>query len=138
MKTLVSILGFFLLVSFTQAQQDHSTPASGEENTSSIAMAWNETIHDFMEVPVGTPVKATFEFTNTGKEPITITRVKSSCGCTVAGYSKEPVLPGKTGEVSATYNAARAGNFNKAITVYMNDNQSQRLSVKGQVKNKEL
>lgn len=137
MKTLFSILGIILFVNLASAQNDQSKLASADVNEQTIQLTWNSTVHDFTEVPVGHPVTATFEFTNTGKEPITITKVKSSCGCTVAGYSKEPVLPGKTGEVSATYNAAREGNFNKAVTVYMNSNQTQRLSVKGIVKKKE-
>jgi len=39
-----------------------------------------------------------FTFTNEGNAPLLITKVKTSCGCTVPTYSKEPILPSKTGK----------------------------------------
>ena len=120
MKTTLSILGMLLLFTFTQAQDDKSS-VKPEDEVKKIEVAWSKTLNDFKEIPLGTPVTASYEFTNNGKEPVTVTKVKSSCGCTVASYSKEPVIPGKTGQVSATYNAAKIGAFNKAVTVYMSD-----------------
>jgi len=84
------------------------------------------------------PVTHVFEFTNTGSEPLILSRVKASCGCTATDWSKEPVAPGKTGQVKATYNPLRRpGNFNKTITVTSNA-QRQRvvLRISGNVKPK--
>ena len=78
---------------------------------------WTETIHDFGQIILKKPAKATFTFTNSSEAPVVITNVRSSCGCTVANYTKEPVRPGENGEVSATYNAARVGRFTKTVTV---------------------
>lgn len=122
--------------SMAQAQKDQSQLTT-DKAVKPVNIEWSEKIHDFKDIPVGTPVTATFTFKNVGKEPITVTRVKSSCGCTVASYSKEPVLPGKEGEVSATYNAAKQGSFNKSVNVYMSDNSQLRLSLKGKVLAKE-
>ena len=60
-----------------------------------------------------------FEFTNTGDEPLIIKDVKSTCGCTVPDKPKEPIMPGKTGEIPVKYNM-NPGPINKTITVESN------------------
>lgn len=78
--------------------------------------------HDFgtIKEEIGS-VATQFEFTNTGKTPLIIQRVSASCGCTTPSYTREPVLPGKKGEIDVKYSTvARPGNFNKTITVYTN------------------
>lgn len=60
-----------------------------------------------------------FEFTNTGDEPLIISNVKTSCGCTAPSYSKEPIMPGKTGEVQVKYNM-NPGAINRTVTVESN------------------
>ena len=66
-------------------------------------------------------VTTQFESTNSGKSPLIIQRVSASCGCTTPGYTREPVLPGKKGTISAKYSTiARPGKFSKTITVYTN------------------
>lgn len=69
------------------------------------------------EIPQGKPVTFEFVFTNTSKEPVLITDVKASCGCTTPDYSKSPVKPGEKGIVKAVYNAAAVGAFTKNVTV---------------------
>lgn len=61
----------------------------------------------------------TFVFTNTGDEPLVITRVNSSCGCTVPKKPEEPIMPGEKGEIQVKYNM-RLGKINRAITVESN------------------
>ena len=61
----------------------------------------------------------TFVFTNTGAEPLVITRVNSSCGCTVPKKPEEPIMPGEKGEIQVKYNM-RLGKINRAITVESN------------------
>ena len=62
-----------------------------------------------------------FEFTNTGTSPVIIQRVVASCGCTSPTYTREPVLPGKKGEVKVAYSTVyRPGTFRKSIRVYTN------------------
>ena len=76
--------------------------------------------HDFGKVEQGKPVTHTFEFVNTGNQPVVISNAQASCGCTTPEWTKDPILPGKTGYVKATYNAAAMGQFNKPVTVYSN------------------
>ena len=62
-----------------------------------------------------------FKFTNTGKIPLIIHAVEASCGCTTPEWSKEPILPGKTGFIKVSYNPEqRPGVFTKSITVNAN------------------
>ncbi|MES2266749.1 MAG: DUF1573 domain-containing protein [Bacteroidota bacterium] len=81
---------------------------------------FNEEKHDFGKIPQGTPVTTVFEFTNVGKEPLILTEVKPTCGCTIADYTKTPVTPGGKGSIKITYNAAVASAFNKTIVVTSN------------------
>jgi hypothetical protein len=79
--------------------------------------AWNETTHDFGKLVYKVPATVTFTVENKGEKPLVITRAKSSCGCTVAEYTKEPIKPGESGIVKATYNSARLGKFTKTVIV---------------------
>lgn len=84
-------------------------------------ITWDKTVHDFGDVSVADgPLNCTFTLTNTGKDPIAIFEVVSSCGCTDVKWTKEPILPGKTGTISATYkNEDGAMPFDKTLTVYV-------------------
>ena len=61
----------------------------------------------------------TFIFTNTGDEPLIITNVISTCGCTVPSKPTEPIMPGKTGKIEVKYNMA-PGPIRKSMTVESN------------------
>jgi hypothetical protein len=76
-----------------------------------------------------------FTFTNTGKEPLIINNVKASCGCTTPEWTREPVLPGKTGTIQVSFNPKdRPGSFNKTIQVTTNaDVPSVVLTIRGVV-----
>jgi hypothetical protein len=97
------------------------------------AFAWSATTFDFGKVTAGKPVSHEFAFTNTGDSPLVITSVKASCGCTVTSYSKDPILPGASGFVKATYNAAKVGQFTKTVTVNANIEESIILTIQGEV-----
>lgn len=93
--------------------------------------------HDFGKIAQGVPANYTFEFTNTGKSPVVISNVQASCGCTTPDWTREPVMPGKTGKVTASYNAAAMGAFNKTITVVNNGEVGNIvLSIQGTVEKK--
>ncbi len=97
-------------------------------------MKFTEETHDFGKIEQGKPVTHVFTFKNTGADPVIINDATASCGCTKPSWSREPVLPGKTGSVSATFNAAAAGQFTKAVTVTSNAEAGQTvLYLKGEV-----
>jgi len=110
-----------------------STPAAPVVNPNAKA-TWDKTVSDFGEIEQGTPKEAQFTLTNEGKEPLLIQTAKAGCGCTNLKYSQEPVLPGKSTIVAATYNAAAMGQFTKSITVTTNaDANPVGLIIKGTV-----
>ena len=77
-----------------------------------------------------------FVFENTGDEPLVIQQAISSCGCTVANYTKTPVKPGERGEITVTYNGKGkvAGHFKKAISIRSNaSNNLTRLYITGEM-----
>jgi hypothetical protein len=98
------------------------------------AFSWTETAFDFGKIKHNAPVTHEFRFTNNGAEPLIITSVQASCGCTVAKYSKDPIVPGGEGFVTATYNAATKGIFNKSVTVNANTQEGVVvLAIRGEV-----
>ena len=72
---------------------------------------------DLKEISQGKPVTVLFEYKNNTDKPVLIAEVITSCGCTVASYEKEAIMPGKTGKISGVYNAATLGSFTKTLTV---------------------
>ncbi len=84
--------------------------------------------HDFGKVKQNTENNYVFKFTNTGSEPLMISDAKGSCGCTVPEYPKEPIAPGKTGEIKVVYKpGGQQGNQNKTVTVTANTDPPQTL-----------
>lgn len=67
---------------------------------------------------------ASFTLTNTGNQPLLITSARASCGCTNLKYSQEPILPGKSTELSVTFNGSGNGAFRKSITVQTNASEN--------------
>jgi hypothetical protein len=86
------------------------------------AISFNEISFSFGDVQESGGLQAhKFEFTNTGGEPLVVQNVSTSCGCTTPEWTKEPVMPGQKGYVSAAYNPlGRPGPFEKYITVQSN------------------
>ncbi|HEY3402801.1 MAG TPA: DUF1573 domain-containing protein [Ohtaekwangia sp.] len=103
-------------------------------NPATAAFAWTQTTYDFGKIKVNNPVSNEFTFVNAGDAPLVISGVKASCGCTVAEYSKDPIEPGATGYVKATYNAAKVGVFTKTVTINANTEEGVvLLTIKGEV-----
>ncbi len=75
-----------------------------------------------------------FTFINEGDAPLLITKVKTSCGCTVPSYSKAPILPGEKGELKIKYDTKRLGAFTKTVTVTSNSEGGNKiLKIKGNI-----
>jgi hypothetical protein len=87
-----------------------------QKTVADVAKFESETI-DLGKVKQGVPATATFVVKNTGTEPLIIEQANPTCGCTMGDYTKAPIAPGKTGTITATYNAAAANHFDKHLTV---------------------
>lgn len=89
---------------------------------------------NYGKIKQGVPAKATFIVTNTSNQPLIIEQASPSCGCTVGEYTKEPIMPGKTGTITAIYNAAALGPINKTVTVkFANVDDIKNLKLSGEV-----
>ena len=103
------------------------------QDTASIQFK-QETL-DYGVIAQGSDGVRVFEFTNTGNAPLIISKVSSSCGCTIPKKPEEPVLPGESGEIQVKYDTNRVGPIRKAITVISNaDTPTKVLKIKGEVK----
>lgn len=112
----------------TQPQADKPATTLTVEN-----LAFTNETHDFGTVPEGPAAEHEFKFKNTGREPLILQTVNASCGCTTPSWSKEPVLPGKTGTIKASFaTEKRPGGFTKSITVVSNAG-TKVLTIKGNV-----
>ncbi len=90
--------------------------------------------YDFGKIPQGKPVTTNFEYTNIGEEPLILTEVRPTCGCTIADYTKTPVKKGQKGTIKITYNAAVVGGFTKSIVVTSNAKTPQKIiTIMGEV-----
>lgn len=83
---------------------------------------WLEMRHDFGTIhEEDGKVSCTMRLVNDGDSELIITQVRTSCGCTAAGYDKAPIAPGDTARITVTYDpVARPGEFNKDVFVYTN------------------
>ena len=75
-----------------------------------------------------------FVFANEGTEPLVLSNVRSSCGCTIPKWPREPIAPGKSSTIQVKYDTRRIGSFSKSITVTSNGaKQPIVLRIKGKV-----
>lgn len=91
---------------------------------------------DFGKTKLNKPVSVDYEFTNTSKEPVLVETARASCGCTTPTWTKEPILPGKKGKITAGYSANSVGQQNKTIWVKLKGvDQDKELHLTGTVEN---
>ncbi len=123
MKKIVLVLFIGLLGLSLQAQEKK---AKIEFKTETV---------DYGDITKGSDGVRVFEFTNTGDAPLIISKVSSSCGCTIPKKPDDPILPGKVGKIEVKYDTNRVGPIRKAITVISNaDTPTKVLKIKGEVK----
>jgi hypothetical protein len=131
MKKLILGLSAMCLIAFTSCKDD-ATKKIDEANIAVAAerdavaskfpvLEFDKTEHDFGEIEAKTKVETIFKYKNTGDAPLVITDIKSSCGCTVPqNWSREPLLPGDSGEFTVNFNGSGANKISKTITVTAN------------------
>jgi hypothetical protein len=106
------ILLFTLILGISVATQAQTKPAE---------FKFDKETHDFGKIPVNKPATIEFKFTNVGDQPLIITKVETTCGCTVPEYTQTPVKKGESGTIKVTYNPTGAAlPFSKSITITSN------------------
>ncbi len=85
------------------------------------SLEFSESEFDFGNITAGEQVTHIFKFKNTGKEALVISNAKGSCGCTVPKWPKEPIAPGKTGEIEVKFDSKnKKGKQTKNVTITAN------------------
>ena len=123
MKRVITIL-FVGLMSFGLTAQEKKV----------AKIEFKTTVIDYGTIEKGADGVRTFEFTNTGDAPLIISKVKSTCGCTVPKKPEAPIMPGETGEIEVKYDTKRVMPIRKTITVLSNaETPTVALKIKGNV-----
>lgn len=113
---------WFLFLVFAVAIPAFSQQAAPAEKKDGPVITFDKKTHDFGDIYQGDKVEHTFYFTNTGNEPLIITNVSVTCGCTTPkGWPRDPIPPGGKGEVTVAFNSTgKMGRQNKPVTVVSN------------------
>jgi len=119
-----------------QAQQVNTTTA---DSTAKAKIVFETMVHDFSVINYGGDGNCVFKFKNEGTAPLILSNVQASCGCTTPSWTREPVMPGVSGEIKVHYDTNRVGSFSKSITVTSNaENSPIVLRISGEVKPAEV
>jgi len=104
--------GFLILISVFSFGQTQQGPV----------ITWDKNTYDFGDIVQGEKVEHTFKFTNSGSEPLVITNVEVTCGCTTPkGWPRDPINPGGKGEITVQFDSThKIGRQNKVATVISN------------------
>lgn len=131
MKRVLFTLMISMVVMAVAAQNATPVPAV---NKNAPTINFEKTTHDYGTVVKGGDGVCEFKFKNTGVEPLILSNVTSSCGCTVPEWPREPILKGKTNTIKVKYDTNRVGPINKTVTVTSNaSNASVQLHIIGTV-----
>lgn len=151
MKNLILTISAFIFISFSVNAQVSSSanktttnnkkPVSSQTqstaestNPNAPVVEFDKLVHDYGTMEQYGNGKCEFKFTNTGKEPLILSNVRSSCGCTVPEWPRQPILPGKSDVIKVKYDTKRVGMINKSVHVYSNAKKSPiSLKIKGKI-----
>lgn len=132
MKKLLILSIFALFASNFVHAQDVTTV---QDTNNGPKIQFTAIVHDYGTIQKGGDGNCEFTFTNTGNEPLILSNVRASCGCTTPTWTKKPVMPGQQGTIQVRYNTNNIGGFTKSITVTSNavNNPRIQLKIKGNV-----
>jgi hypothetical protein len=124
----LALISLLILSGCSESKKD-----SGKDANNSI-IGFEKTTFDFGKIAFGSDGTCVFRFTNTSEVNLIINTVKTTCGCTNPQWPKDPIEPGKTGEIKVKYNTQIQGSFQKSISVFSNSvNSPVKLLIKGEV-----
>ena len=116
----------------TKKEKKDKEQTENVEKRSSIL--FDKLVHDFGTMEKGGDASCVFTFKNVTKKPVTLTNVKTSCGCTAADWPKEPIAKKKKGSIKVKYDSNRIGKFTKTIKVFIEGNENPiQLEIRGTI-----
>lgn len=81
---------------------------------------FEKTVYDYGNILQGDDGVSEFVFKNVGNEPLILSNVAASCGCTVPEWPKNPILPNQSASIKVKYDTRRIGTISKSVTVFSN------------------
>jgi hypothetical protein len=114
---------FLCGINFAQKAKTAEPPAEPTTlapETSGPDINFEKTVHDYGTIEKGANGDCEFVFENVGDEPLILSDVRASCGCTTPSWPREPIAPGQKGTIKVHYDTQRVGGFNKSVTVTTN------------------
>ncbi len=115
MKKITSLILLLFFVVTVQAQQD-----SKEVDPDAPKIKFESKTVDYGRIDKGSDGTREFKFTNVGKSPLKITRVKATCGCTIPTYPRKAIMPGESNIIKVKYDTKKVGKFSKSISIFTN------------------
>ena len=123
-KTLILIAFIFSGInSFAQEKKVLNNIGNDNDNQASFKFEKDEI--DFGTIEQGESTTHEFKFTNTGSEPLIISKAEGSCGCTVPIFPKEPIMKNQSATIKVTFNSTgKFGIQDKTVTITSNAKQN--------------
>ncbi|MDA9361518.1 DUF1573 domain-containing protein [Flavobacteriaceae bacterium] len=119
MKNIITTFCLFLAFSY-----------NGFSQTVGPKIEFQSIVVDYGEIVKGSDGIRIFTFVNSGDMPLEITKVYSSCGCTIPKKPEAPIAPGESGEIQVKYDTNQVGPIRKTITVNSNASETPIVSLK--------
>ncbi|MGM0566778.1 MAG: DUF1573 domain-containing protein [Bacteroidota bacterium] len=134
----VMLMMAFLFVSAGLTAQDEDKKGAYMEFDESVVNDKGQVVYNYGEIAHKGDGTSTFRFKNTGTEPLVLSKVRSSCGCTVPAWPRKPIMPGEEETIEVEYDTRRMGKIYKSISIYSNAKNSPIIArIKGEVVKKE-
>lgn len=139
MKRIFFIVAIMMIAGVAFSQENVAKPVKQSKNeTENVekrsSIMFDKLVHDFGALEKGGDASCVFTFKNMTKKPVTLTNVKTSCGCTAADWPKEPIAKKKKGSIKVKYDSNRIGKFTKTIKVYIEGEENPiQLEIKGTI-----
>lgn len=142
----IALLSSVILLTFAIGCKENATSKVKAENVEVAAqrdanvgnfpvMKFEENEWDFGEIESRAAQQHVFKFTNTGKAPLVIANINTTCGCTAPEWTREPVAPGASGEILVKFNGSGQNQVTKRLTVNANtESGKETLTIKAFVK----
>lgn len=119
-----------ILLSFILFQQSYSQ----DKKKQKAEIMFEIDMHNFKKIKYNSDSYFDFKFKNIGKSALSINKIETTCGCTIAEKPKAPIAKKTKSYIRIRYDSKKIGKFSKTITVYSNAvNSPTQIMIKGEV-----
>ncbi len=124
MKKIICTIALVSVAAFSTYAQNQKQDSANVKDAPAVVegpkIEFEKMVHDYGQIVQGANGDCEFKFKNIGNEPLVLTNVQSSCGCTTPSWPREPILPGKEASIKVHYDTNRVGHIGKSVTVFSN------------------